>query len=153
MLSVVATDLWCVYFSGGKIFCTTVGTLTQRKPDSVLAVMFNGRHTLCEDHEKVLTHAQIYLRKMSAFQIFSFSFLLLDMFDLLLIKFNEMAFSATPSIFFSFLFFFCLSQATILSWRIAINFVAGMQSWSCTKKVLIRKMELVPPFVLLRMRK
>ncbi|XP_058204270.1 FH protein interacting protein FIP2 isoform X2 [Rhododendron vialii] len=37
---------------GGKKFCTTVGTLTQREPDSMLAAMFSGRHTLCQDSEK-----------------------------------------------------------------------------------------------------
>ncbi|KAM1166999.1 hypothetical protein ACFX14_028935 [Malus domestica] len=34
---------------GGKKFSTTVGTLTQRQPDSMLAAMFSGRHTLCQD--------------------------------------------------------------------------------------------------------
>ncbi|KAM1166998.1 hypothetical protein ACFX13_029697 [Malus domestica] len=33
---------------GGKKFCTTVGTLTQRQPDSMLAAMFS-RHTLSKD--------------------------------------------------------------------------------------------------------
>ncbi|XP_057505676.1 FH protein interacting protein FIP2-like isoform X1 [Actinidia eriantha] len=37
---------------GGKKFCTTVDTLTQREPDSMLAAMFSGRHTLCLDSEK-----------------------------------------------------------------------------------------------------
>lgn len=37
---------------GGKKFCTTVGTLTHREPDSMLAAMFSGRHTLCQDSEK-----------------------------------------------------------------------------------------------------
>ncbi|GMY20261.1 FH protein interacting protein FIP2 [Fagus crenata] len=37
---------------GGKKFCTTVDTLTQREPDSMLAAMFSGRHTLCQDPEK-----------------------------------------------------------------------------------------------------
>ncbi|XP_057998447.1 FH protein interacting protein FIP2 isoform X3 [Hevea brasiliensis] len=37
---------------GGKKFCTTVDTLTQREPDSMLAAMFSGRHTVCEDPEK-----------------------------------------------------------------------------------------------------
>ncbi|KAM7272993.1 hypothetical protein ACFE04_027657 [Oxalis oulophora] len=32
---------------GGKKFCTTHDTLTQREPDSMLAAMFSGRHTLC----------------------------------------------------------------------------------------------------------
>ncbi|XP_057505679.1 FH protein interacting protein FIP2-like isoform X3 [Actinidia eriantha] len=39
---------------GGKKFCTTVDTLTQREPDSMLAAMFSGRHTLCLDSEKGL---------------------------------------------------------------------------------------------------
>ncbi|PIN13476.1 AFH1-interacting protein FIP2 [Handroanthus impetiginosus] len=34
---------------GGKKFCTTIDTLTQREPDSMLAAMFSGRHTLCQD--------------------------------------------------------------------------------------------------------
>ncbi|KAL6988666.1 hypothetical protein U1Q18_014422 [Sarracenia purpurea var. burkii] len=37
---------------GGKKFCTTIDTLTQREPDSMLAAMFSGRHTLCHDSEK-----------------------------------------------------------------------------------------------------
>ncbi|KAB1223357.1 FH protein interacting protein FIP2 [Morella rubra] len=36
----------------GKKFCTTVDTLTHREPDSMLAAMFSGRHTLCEDPKK-----------------------------------------------------------------------------------------------------
>ncbi|XP_073316918.1 FH protein interacting protein FIP2-like [Primulina huaijiensis] len=34
---------------GGKKFCTTIDTLTQREPDSMLAAMFSGRHTICQD--------------------------------------------------------------------------------------------------------
>lgn len=37
--------------TGGKKFYTTITTLTQRDPDSMLAAMFSGRHTL--SHEKV----------------------------------------------------------------------------------------------------
>lgn len=37
---------------GGKKFCTTFDTLTRREPDSMLAAMFSGRHTLCHDSEK-----------------------------------------------------------------------------------------------------
>ncbi|XP_048321364.1 FH protein interacting protein FIP2 isoform X2 [Ziziphus jujuba] len=37
---------------GGKKFCTTRDTLTQREPDSMLAAMFSGRHTVCQDPEK-----------------------------------------------------------------------------------------------------
>ncbi|KAM7500008.1 hypothetical protein LguiA_024422 [Lonicera macranthoides] len=37
---------------GGKKFCTTVDTLTQREPDSMLAAMFSGRHTVFKDSEK-----------------------------------------------------------------------------------------------------
>ncbi|CAK9135003.1 unnamed protein product [Ilex paraguariensis] len=37
---------------GGKKFCTTVDTLTQREPESMLAAMFSGRHTICQDSEK-----------------------------------------------------------------------------------------------------
>lgn len=53
----IAAEFLCVVlqFQGGKKFCTTVGTLTQREPDSMLAAMFSGRHTLCQDSEKVYT--------------------------------------------------------------------------------------------------
>ncbi|PON94290.1 Voltage dependent potassium channel [Trema orientale] len=37
---------------GGQKFCTTVDTLTQREPYSMLAAMFSGRHTVCQDPEK-----------------------------------------------------------------------------------------------------
>ncbi|KAF6174772.1 hypothetical protein GIB67_031296 [Kingdonia uniflora] len=37
---------------GGKKFCTTMDTLTQREPDSMLAAMFSGRHTIYQDSEK-----------------------------------------------------------------------------------------------------
>ncbi|KAI3875505.1 hypothetical protein MKW98_024477 [Papaver atlanticum] len=37
---------------GGKKFSTTIDTLTQREPDSMLAAMFSGRHTLSQDSEK-----------------------------------------------------------------------------------------------------
>ncbi|KAK6139788.1 hypothetical protein DH2020_026464 [Rehmannia glutinosa] len=37
---------------GGKKFCTTIDTLTQREPDSMLAAMFSGRHTICQDSDK-----------------------------------------------------------------------------------------------------
>ncbi|KAK9050406.1 hypothetical protein SSX86_030623 [Deinandra increscens subsp. villosa] len=36
---------------GGDKFCTTVDTLTHREPNSMLAAMFSGRHTLCKDSE------------------------------------------------------------------------------------------------------
>nr|GFA17120.1 FH protein interacting protein FIP2 isoform X1 [Tanacetum cinerariifolium] len=36
---------------GGKKFCTTVDTLTQREPDSLLAAMFSGCHPVCKDSE------------------------------------------------------------------------------------------------------
>ncbi|EYU18185.1 hypothetical protein MIMGU_mgv1a0116241mg, partial [Erythranthe guttata] len=36
---------------GGKKFCTTIDTLTQREPDSMLAAMFSGRHTV-QDSDK-----------------------------------------------------------------------------------------------------
>ncbi|XP_068309968.1 FH protein interacting protein FIP2-like [Pyrus communis] len=36
---------------GGNKFSTTVGTLTQRQPDSMLAAMFSVRHTLRQDKE------------------------------------------------------------------------------------------------------
>ncbi|KAK3446434.1 hypothetical protein EUGRSUZ_A02129 [Eucalyptus grandis] len=34
---------------GGKKFSTTVDTLSQREPDSMLAAMFSGRHVVCRD--------------------------------------------------------------------------------------------------------
>ncbi|XP_076897998.1 FH protein interacting protein FIP2-like [Bidens hawaiensis] len=37
---------------GGKKFCTTFDTLTLREPQSMLAAMFSGRHTVCKDSEK-----------------------------------------------------------------------------------------------------
>ncbi|XP_004296111.1 PREDICTED: FH protein interacting protein FIP2-like [Fragaria vesca subsp. vesca] len=37
---------WVRLNVGGKLFCTTIGTLTLREPDSMLAAMFSGRHTL-----------------------------------------------------------------------------------------------------------
>ncbi|KAG7033659.1 FH protein interacting protein FIP2, partial [Cucurbita argyrosperma subsp. argyrosperma] len=37
---------------GGKKFRTTLDTLTQREPDSMLAAMFSGRHTLCQDPDE-----------------------------------------------------------------------------------------------------
>ncbi|XP_058084459.1 FH protein interacting protein FIP2 isoform X2 [Magnolia sinica] len=37
---------------GGKKFSTTIDTLTQREPDSMLAAMFSGRHTVCLDSQK-----------------------------------------------------------------------------------------------------
>ncbi|PWA51059.1 BTB/POZ fold [Artemisia annua] len=37
---------------GGKNFCTTDDTLTQREPHSMLAAMFSGRHTVCKDIDK-----------------------------------------------------------------------------------------------------
>ncbi|XP_039137253.1 FH protein interacting protein FIP2 isoform X2 [Dioscorea cayenensis subsp. rotundata] len=36
---------------GGKRYSTTVDTLTQREPHSMLAAMFSGRHTVSEDPE------------------------------------------------------------------------------------------------------
>ncbi|TQE04603.1 hypothetical protein C1H46_009796 [Malus baccata] len=40
---------WVLLNVGGKKFSTTFGTLTQRQPDSMLAAMFSGRHTLCQN--------------------------------------------------------------------------------------------------------
>ncbi|XP_020687359.1 FH protein interacting protein FIP2 isoform X3 [Dendrobium catenatum] len=36
---------------GGKKYATTVDTLTQREPYSMLAAMFSGRHNVCRDSE------------------------------------------------------------------------------------------------------
>ncbi|PKU63254.1 FH protein interacting protein FIP2 [Dendrobium catenatum] len=38
-------------FIGGKKYATTVDTLTQREPYSMLAAMFSGRHNVCRDSE------------------------------------------------------------------------------------------------------
>ena len=38
---------------GGKKFCTTVDTLTHCEPDSMIAAMFSGRHTLSHESDKV----------------------------------------------------------------------------------------------------
>lgn len=40
--------------TGGKKYATTIDTLTQREPDSMLAAMFSGRHTIIQDTETVL---------------------------------------------------------------------------------------------------
>ncbi|KAF9599182.1 hypothetical protein IFM89_035641 [Coptis chinensis] len=37
---------------GGKKFCTTRDTLTQREPDSMLAAMFSGRYNMHQDSDK-----------------------------------------------------------------------------------------------------
>ncbi|KAK9170176.1 hypothetical protein Syun_002316 [Stephania yunnanensis] len=37
---------------GGRKYCTTIDTLTRREPDSMLAAMFSGRHTVHEDSKK-----------------------------------------------------------------------------------------------------
>lgn len=37
-----------------------VDTLTQREPDSMLAAMFSGRHTLCQDPQKVCMYIYYY---------------------------------------------------------------------------------------------
>ncbi|KAE8687326.1 FH protein interacting protein FIP2 [Hibiscus syriacus] len=39
---------------GGKKYFTTIDILTRREPDSMLAAMFSGRHTVCYDAEKGL---------------------------------------------------------------------------------------------------
>ncbi|KAL4276498.1 hypothetical protein AHAS_Ahas20G0213200 [Arachis hypogaea] len=41
----------------GKKFCTTTDTLTQREPDSMLAAMFSGRHTLFLDSDKAMSNS------------------------------------------------------------------------------------------------
>ncbi|KAK4483765.1 hypothetical protein RD792_010968 [Penstemon davidsonii] len=54
-LLAIFTQSFLVYyfcFKGGKKFCTTIDTLTQRDPESMLAAMFSGRHTICQDSEK-----------------------------------------------------------------------------------------------------
>lgn len=34
---------------GGKKFCTTIDTLTNREPDSMLSAMFSGRHAMAHE--------------------------------------------------------------------------------------------------------
>ncbi|KAK9058750.1 hypothetical protein SSX86_023592 [Deinandra increscens subsp. villosa] len=48
---------------GGEKFCTTVGTLTQREPHSMLAAMFSGRHTFCKDSEGLVDRITKVLNK------------------------------------------------------------------------------------------
>ncbi|KAG4189327.1 hypothetical protein ERO13_A08G219522v2 [Gossypium hirsutum] len=43
-------SLYLIHFNSK--FCTTIDTLTCREPDSMLAAMFSGRHTVCQDAEK-----------------------------------------------------------------------------------------------------
>lgn len=50
MLLLVFVDL----FAGGKKFCTTIDTLTNREPDSMLAAMFSGRHAMSHQPNSVL---------------------------------------------------------------------------------------------------
>ncbi|GKB52739.1 FH protein interacting protein FIP2 isoform X2 [Tanacetum coccineum] len=48
---------------GGEKFCTTVDTLTQREPHSMLAAMFSGRHTVCKDSEGLVDEITEVLNK------------------------------------------------------------------------------------------
>lgn len=64
--------------TGGKKFCTTVDTLTQREPHSMLAAMFSGRHTVCKDSEKV----SMYTDRQHLF--FFFSFLITSIFAMVM---------------------------------------------------------------------
>lgn len=46
-------DGWFDILIGGKKYSTTIDTLTQREPDSMLAAMFSGRHRISQDSETV----------------------------------------------------------------------------------------------------
>ncbi|KAJ0872575.1 putative chromatin remodeling & transcription regulator BTB-POZ family [Helianthus annuus] len=46
--------------SGGSMFCTTVDTLTNREPHSMLAAMFSGRHTVHKDSDTVSMQSNWY---------------------------------------------------------------------------------------------
>ncbi|CAH2069917.1 unnamed protein product [Thlaspi arvense] len=53
-----ATELVSLLYEGdktvtwsGKKFCTTIDTLTNREPDSMLAAMFSGRHAMCQESQ------------------------------------------------------------------------------------------------------
>ena len=48
-----ASCLFCGFLPGGKIFRTTFDTLTQREPESMLAAMFSGRHSMHPDADTV----------------------------------------------------------------------------------------------------
>ncbi|KAL0333584.1 UNVERIFIED_CONTAM: Co-chaperone protein p23-2 [Sesamum angustifolium] len=61
---------------GGKKFCTTIDTLTQREPDSMLAAMFSGRHTLCQDSDKTAATGKLGKQKSFAYQDSEYSELL-----------------------------------------------------------------------------
>lgn len=53
--------------SGGKKFCTTIDTLTQREPDSMLAAMFSGRHTVVQDPGKVKFSCKLHFLSFDMF--------------------------------------------------------------------------------------
>lgn len=59
----------CVCYTGGKKFCTTIDTLTQREPDSMLAAMFSGRHSVCADSGKVYGWTLLFLFSILKFLI------------------------------------------------------------------------------------
>ncbi|XLR61548.1 hypothetical protein S83_012220 [Arachis hypogaea] len=46
-----------IRLTSGKKFCTTTDTLTQWEPDSMLATMFSGRHTLFLDSDKAMSNS------------------------------------------------------------------------------------------------
>ncbi|KAK9936882.1 hypothetical protein M0R45_013704 [Rubus argutus] len=49
-----SSSSWVRLNVGGKIFCTTIDTLTVREPDSMLAAMFSGRYPLKQEKGYVL---------------------------------------------------------------------------------------------------
>lgn len=55
---------WCS-FAGGKKFCTTIDTLTNREPDSMLAAMFSGRHAMSNESKTVLSAFFCYFNFIS----------------------------------------------------------------------------------------
>ncbi|KAF3508692.1 hypothetical protein F2Q69_00001235 [Brassica cretica] len=50
---------------GGKKFCTTIDTLTNREPDSMLAAMFSGRHAMSNESKTVLSAFFCYFNFIS----------------------------------------------------------------------------------------
>ncbi|PWA58984.1 BTB/POZ fold [Artemisia annua] len=65
LLIIVGIQLRFIWKGGGKKFCTTDDTLTQREPHSMLAAMFSGRHTVCKDIDKVNANWRVKSEDMS----------------------------------------------------------------------------------------
>lgn len=70
-LSCIIWRALCFCYLGGKKFCTTIDTLTQREPDSMLAAMFSGRHTICQDTDTVQQQQEMHSQALFCFIILS----------------------------------------------------------------------------------